>query len=78
LNYLISGDFSIFYSKEFDLILSCVFYGKSVHPYRWRPPPPEVVEPELSDSLLDSEDKVLRVIEVSSESEGEASPRIRA
>jgi hypothetical protein len=45
---------------------------KSMHPYRWRPPPPEVVDPEPSDSSSDSEDEMPRIIEVSSESEGEA------
>jgi hypothetical protein len=44
---------------------------KSVHPYRWRPPPPEVVDPEPSDSSSDFEDKMPRIIEFSSESESE-------
>jgi hypothetical protein len=44
---------------------------KSMKPYLWRPLPPEIVDPEPSDSSSDSKDEVLEIIEVSSESEDE-------
>jgi hypothetical protein len=42
-----------------------------LHPYWWRLPPPEVVDPEPSDSSSGFEDEVPEIIKVSSESEDE-------